>query len=188
MRDSILKRQTLHRHCEKHPQNLTHGCTHSFSHTHARTHTNKHQCMELRFTWGSGGISFKQQHEYIKTPQQQNSSNSTLYIHLANRRQRIKFKAMYIQEQHSMPVNWRQVSAKNVGGDVGMSMSQLHRTRELIGEERDPRNVFNYRTWAYVNDIRKQLETQSLLIPAELHKSNRDTIHLNSFKKKNRSD
>lgn len=42
--------QTLHRHCEKLPQRLTHTCTHSHTHTRAHTHT------ELRFTWGSGGI------------------------------------------------------------------------------------------------------------------------------------
>lgn len=34
-----------------------------------------------------------------------------------------------------------------------------------------------------VNDIRKQLQTQSFLIPAELHKSNHDKIYWNSFKK-----
>lgn len=36
----------------------------------------------------------------------------------------------------------------------------LHGTK-LIAEERDRRNLSNYRTWAYVNDITKQLQTQT---------------------------
>lgn len=32
---------------------------------------------------------------------------------------------------------------------------------KLIVEERDRRNLSNYRTWAYVNDITKQLQTQT---------------------------
>lgn len=78
-------------------------------------------------------------------------------------------------------------SAKDVGwmvGNVGMS-SWLRSTGKLIAEERDRRNLFNYRTGAEVNDIRKQLQMQSFVIPAELHKSNHDTIYWNSFKKEN---
>lgn len=75
-----------------------------------------------------------------------------------------------------------------VGWDVGMLMSSRRgKKRRRMAEERDSRNLFNYRTWAYVNNIRKQLQTQSFLIPAELHKSKRDTIHWNSFKRENES-